>query len=116
MAVVIVQDKLKKSHVDEARKEHKNYIKITADILQNIVAIGGEYHADSEKMLLENYGSKQKHIWGGGYNIDLDEFETIAIINIRPPDNRSMDILDTKVRESFLDLVKSQLSDIKSLL
>ena len=116
MAVIIVKDKLKKSQVDEARKEHKNYIKITADILQNIIAIGGQYHADAEKMLLENCGSKQKHIWGGGYSIDLDEFETIAIINIRQPGNCSMDILDAKVRKAFLDLVKLRLSDIKSLL
>ena len=112
----MLQKKPVKEDIKNAREEYPSYIKITADLSQEIIAIGGEYHADAEKILLENYGSKQKDIWGGGYNVDLGEFETIAVINIRQPNNPSSDIIDPFARENFLKLVRLYLGDIKSLL
>ena len=116
MSVVVLKGKPKKNHIKKAREDHKNYIKITADLEKKIIAIGGEYHADAEKILAEKYGAKQRSIWGGGYNIDLDEFETIAVINIKQPNNPSSEIIDQKVRKEFLEFVKRELADIKSLL
>jgi hypothetical protein len=116
MAIIVLQKTLTKKDIKNAREDYPNYIKITADLLQEIVAIGGEYHADAEKVLLENHGSKQKDIWGGGYNIDLGVFETNAVINIRQPDNPSSEIIDSFARENFLKLVKIHLGNIKSLL
>ena len=116
MAVVILQEEPVKKDIEISREEYPNYIKITADLSQKIIAMGGEYHADAEKVLLENHGSKQKDIWGGGYNIDLKEFETIAVINIRQPNNPSSDIIDPAARENFLKLVKLYLGNIESLL
>ena len=116
MAVVILQKKPVNKDIEISRGEYPNYIKITADLSQKIIAIGGEYHADAEKILLEKYNSEQKNIWGGGYNIDLKEFEAIAVINIRQPNNPSSEIIDAVARENFLKLVKLYLGDIESLI
>jgi hypothetical protein len=116
MAIVVLQKTVTKEDIKKSREEYPNYIKITVDLTQKIIAIGGEYHADAEKVLLEYHGSNQKDIWGGGYNIDLKEFETIAVINIRQPNNPSSEIIDTLARENFLKLVKIYLGNIESLL
>ena len=117
MAIIILQEKPTKENISKARKEHKEYIKITVDISQELVAIGGEYHADAEKILLDTYNSKQANIWGGGYNISTEKFETYAIINIRQdPDNQSMEIINPKIRKEFLQIVNKKLKDIKSLI
>lgn len=116
MAIVVLTGNVTAKDVKNAREEYKDYVKITADLAQNLVAIGGEYHADAEKILIESYSSKQKDIWGGGYNIILNKFEANAMINIRPPDNDSPDILDSELRDQFFKLVKEKLGDIQSLL
>lgn len=116
MIIAILKKKPTKEDIKNAREEYPNYIKITADLFQEIVLIGGEYHADAEKILIEKYGSKQKDIWGGGYNISLNKFEVNAIINMRQPLNDSTDILDPEIRNNFLKLVEEKLSDVQSLI
>jgi hypothetical protein len=39
------------------------YIKLAVDVERNILAGGGEYHADCEEALLED-GSRQEDVWG----------------------------------------------------
>lgn len=114
MAIIVLQDKPNKLDIKKAREDYSSYIKITVDLDQELVLIGGEYHADAEKILLKNFQSKSRNIWGGGYNISLDKFEVNAMINIRQ--NDSPEILDPKIRNKFLKLVQKKLSDIKSLL
>jgi hypothetical protein len=116
MSIVVIDKKLTKEYVDKAREEYPGYIKITVDLSQRIVLIGGEYHADSEKILLDDYSSKQHDIWGGGYNINTKKFEVNALVNLRPSVNDSMDILDPQIRNDFLNLAKEKLSNIQSLI
>ena len=115
MAIVIVE-KLSKEDLQKAREDYPEYLKITADIVQRIVAIGGEYHADAEKILREDYQSKKKDIWGGGYNLILKKIETNAIVNLKPEVNDSPEILDPVTREDFLEVVQEKLSDIELLI
>lgn len=116
MGIVIIEDELTKENLASARAHYKFYIKITADIEQKVVIIGGEYHADAEEVLIERYKSLQKNIWGGGYNLRNGKFETNAIINLRSSVNESMEILDQKIRDKFLALIKERLKNIKYLL
>jgi hypothetical protein len=116
MAIIVLGRKITKDDIKKAREEYPNYIKITVDLLQKIVLIGGEYHADSEKILIDAYGSKQKDVWGGGYNVNTNKFEVNALVNLRPSTNDSMDILSPEIRNDFLGLVEQKLSDLKSLL
>lgn len=110
MPIVIVKDKVSKQEFEEARSEYETYIKITADLERGIVALGGEYHADAEELLLEQ-GSRQDDIGGGGVNLETGQFETNAIINLRAGKNDSTEILDPEKRQKFLDLARKVLVD-----
>jgi len=112
MSIIIVE-KLTKEDIQKAREEYSEYIKITVDIKKEIVAIGGEYHADAELILAEKYQSQKNDLWGGGYNITLRKFETNAIINIKPTINDSPDILTPEIREKFLNVVKEKLKGLE---
>src|SRR5437016_2877036 len=79
-------------------------IKFVVDVDRELVALGGEFHADAEALLLED-GSKQESIWGGNLYIDKagkQRIEYTAMINIRPTaDNRSMLVEDESIKESM---------------
>lgn len=110
MAIVLVKNKLLAKDFQKARKDYQSYVKITVDLEKKIVTLGGEYHADAEKLLLEQ-GSKQENIWGGGLNLETGNFETNAIINLRAGRNDSPEILDPLVRKNFLALAKKILKE-----
>jgi hypothetical protein len=116
MGVVIIDHKLTKEDIKIAREEYLDYIKITIDIEQEAVAIGGQYHADAEKVLVEKFGSKNTKTWGGGYDIPTKTFEANALLNIKSRlENNSNEILDPVVRKKFMDIAKKKLSNIESL-
>ena len=109
MSIILLEHLASDDDVKEAKKEYKSYIKITADIEKEIIAIGGEYHADAEEKLLK-LGANQENIWGGGLNLETGEIETNAIINIRTKKNNpSAEILDLEVREKFINMAKKYL-------
>lgn len=115
MALIVVDRKLTRQDFKASREDYPEYIKITADLEKEIVVIGGEYHADAEKILVEKFGSKRSDIWGGGYNITKSTFEVNAILNLKPATNDSLEILDPEIRNHFLEVVKSKLGNIQSL-
>lgn len=110
MAIILTKLSLSPADFEKARQDYSHYIKITIDITKEIAALGGEYHADAEKNLLDQ-GSKQEDIWGGGVNLETKQFETNAIINLRPPINNSPEILDAKIRNKFLEIAKALLKN-----
>lgn len=115
MSLVIIEGKLSSKDVKSAREEYRDYIKITADLENKIVIIGGEYHADAEEILVEKFGSKKSDIWGGGYNISTKKFEVNAILNYKPEINDSADIIDPKTRNDFIKVATKRLTGIESL-
>jgi hypothetical protein len=58
-------------------------IKLAVDIQRQILAGGGEMHADYETVLIEA-GSHQKNIWGANWIPSKQTIEFEALINIRP--------------------------------
>ncbi len=115
MAIIIVgpdqpNKKLSKDDFEKAREEYVDYIKITIDLGKEIIALGGEYHADAEKKLLET-GSKQEDVWGGGVNLKLQLFEIKAMINLRSKTNYSTEILNEENRKRFLEMAKEVLKN-----
>ena len=116
MGLILINEAASKEDIDKARKDYEFYIKITADIERGIVLIGGEYHSDAEKILIERHGCQQKNVWGGGFDIRTKRFETNAVINIRPETNESMEIIEPDIRSRFLELARSKLKDFKQLL
>jgi hypothetical protein len=68
-----------------------SYIKLAVDVERELVAAGGELHADCEQALLEN-GSRQENVWGADWD-PAGEVRFESLINIRPRQgNRSLEL------------------------
>lgn len=94
-----------KDELIKLTEEFPDYIKLTADIDKEILYGGSRLHADAEKILLNN-GSLQDNIWGGGVNLSTKKIECYAILNIRPEINPDPLILDLKIKEKLINLIK----------
>ena len=110
MAIVIVKDRVTEKDINKAKEEHGSYIKIVVDVKRKHMAIGGEWHADAEKILLSG-GSKQENLWGGGIDIETKNIDLVALINLRPSmEIKSQEIIDEKTRKQFVKIVKDKFS------
>jgi len=105
MEIKIVPDKITIDEIRQmATESYGEMVKAVADIEQGIMAVGGEWHADAETLLLEQ-GSKQFDLWG--FNIYPDrlagqQIEFVSLINIRPrQNNKKMDIENSEIREKI---------------
>lgn len=105
MSVVLVKNKVTPTDLAKATQDYGNYLKVVVDVDNGLMAIGGAWHADAEKLLLQK-GSRQANLWGGGVLLDTCQIDTLALINLRPKDNPSQEILDPQIRARFIALVK----------
>lgn len=87
------------------------YIKTAVDIRHQILAGGGEMHSDCEIVLLDN-GSQQADIWGASWNSVSHEIFYESMINLRPYQNRSMQILDPAICEQVKQIIDRLLGGI----
>jgi hypothetical protein len=87
-------------------EELVTYIKLAVDVEREIMAGGGEYHADCEEVLLED-GSRQNDIWGADWYPEFKTVEFVALINIRPwQNNRGMEIEDLELRTKIEIIIR----------
>ena len=94
--------------------DYGELVKAVVDIEKNIIAFGGEMHADEEKLLLEQ-GSKQTNLWGINLYPDqfgTDEFiEFNSMINLRPSQgNRSRGVDDEEIQKRIVEVVSRLIS------
>jgi len=109
MTIHIVRQRATEKEINEMLEELKTYIKLAVDVERNILAGGGEYHADCEEVLLED-GSRQEDIWGADWYPEHRKVEFGALINIRPHQgNRSMEIEDPKLRDRIETITRALL-------
>lgn len=91
-----------------ARASFGDMAKAVVDIKKEIMALGGELHADEEATLLQN-DSRQEDLWGINLYIDLPWPEMVefdSLINIRPKqNNRTRSIEDQPIRSRVLAVV-----------
>jgi hypothetical protein len=81
-------------------------VKLAVDVRRDILAGGGELHADCEQVLLED-GSQQENIWGADWYPSTREVGFEALINIRPrQQNYGMEIQDRDVRAQVEAIVR----------
>ncbi len=93
--------------IERLRKQFGNYFKLTIDLENKWIFVGSGLHADAEKLLLKK-GSRQDDIWGGGIDLKKKLIDTTAVLNLRPRlGNDSLEILDQKRREKFIEIVKN---------
>jgi len=109
MNIQIVKQKISNKEIIRLAKEtYGEMVKGVVDIKQNIMALGGELHADCEAVLLEQ-GSRPADLWG--FNIypaknSDDRIEFTSLINIRPAQgNRSIEIQDLSLRKQIRVLI-----------
>lgn len=107
--IVIVQSRIERSELDRLVGAYfGDMVKLVVDVRREVVAVGGELHADAEQLLLEQ-GSRQADLWGANYYPGRGAegcLEYTALINIRPSrGNPSMEVQDTETRELIRRLV-----------
>ena len=111
MAIKIVKTPIKKSELAEiAKEEFGDIVKAVVDTEQEIMAIGGELHADEEVLLTEKESSKRENTWG--INIypkkageDFIEFD--SMVNLKPNfGNRLRGVENSEVQNKIRGIVK----------
>ena len=91
-----------------ANASYVDMVKGVVDLKKNVLALGGELHADAEEVLL-NEGSKQEDLWG--FNIFLNRpqeeaIEYTSMINIRPRQgNMGREVQDINVRKQIKSII-----------
>ncbi len=113
MTIKIVDKKITWPEVKQlAEESYGEMVKAVADINLGIVAIGGEFHADAEQLLLAQ-GSRQTDLWGFNIYPDNPAEEMIiydSLINIRPKDNnRSTEIQLPEIKKRILELIRNKI-------
>lgn len=107
MKIHLLRERATPEQVTEMLEEYDTLIKLAVDIKRGVVAGGGEWHADCEKVLLEN-GSRQEDIWGADWLPLENKVRFEAMINIRPrQNNRTMVIQDAVLREGVEKIVRN---------
>lgn len=93
-----------------AEDQFGDWIKAVVDVSREIIAAGGELHADDEALLLA-HGSRQEDLWGINlhpHDETEDWIEFDSMINIRPRDgNRSRGVDDPEMRARIRGIVAS---------
>ena len=68
-------------------------------------------HSDCEDLLLEK-GSRQIDIWAASWNPLSQDIMYESMVNLRPKQNRAMEILDSLIREQVKAVIYRLLGGI----
>lgn len=109
--VKIIKAPIKKSELAEIAEEgFGDMVKAVVDVTQEIMAIGGELHADEEVVLSEQEGSKRTDTWGINIYPEKSEEEWIefdSMVNLKPAqENRSRSVESPEIREKIKNIVR----------
>ena len=81
-------------------------VKGVVDIEKGVLALGGEWHIDSNNVLTED-GSKQSNVWGFNFYPDENRIQYTSLINIRPAqNNRAIEIQNEELRKKMESVIK----------
>ncbi len=108
--ILVTDQKISKEQLENLCKVwFEDMVKVVVDVERELVAIGGELHADAVALLIED-GSKSKNIWGANlypWHSPGDRVEFTAMINIRPNQNNpSMEILDEAIKAKVGQIIE----------
>jgi len=106
--LLIIRSKIDSETLKKVAEDLKGYIKVVVDVPRNILSAGGEKHVDGEQLFLKD-GSKQEDLWGAGLDLETDEMDFDSMINLRPTQNASREILDPNIRKQVESITRSLL-------
>ena len=108
----LVRQKTTRPQIDEMLEELDPIIKLAVDTHRQILAGGGEMHADRESVLIKD-GSQRQDIWGANWIPAKQTIEFEALINIRPhQQNMSMEIQDPAIKQQVETIVRKLLEGV----
>lgn len=112
--VKIISDVIGISELQQiAENQFGDFVKIVVDIQKEILAVGGDLHADEEAMLLSQ-GSQQDDLWGINLYFNKspdDRIEFDSMINVRPRQgNRSRSVESQEIQMKIRDIVGKMIS------
>ena len=114
--IYIIKNPISKQELNKiAQERFGDLVKVVVDLEQEIMALGGELHADEEVLLMEQEGSKRENTWG--INLltqengdDVIQFD--SMINLKPAfGNRSRGVEDKDIREKIKTLVRKLMKE-----
>jgi hypothetical protein len=93
-----------------AAEWYGSMIKGTVDIVENKVALGGDYHMETCELLVKD-GSNHTNIWGFNIRFDEDQkalLEFDSLVNIKPAlGNKSRSVEDQGVIKKAEKIVRA---------
>ena len=110
MSVIVLKGTISKEDLVQMAKEpFGDMVKAVVDVRQEIMAIGGELHADEEVMLSEQENSRREDTWGINLYPEKPEAEMIefdSMVNLKPTyGNRSRSVEDPAVQAKIRAVV-----------
>ena len=108
--LLIIRTKIDVETLKRVAEDLKGYIKVVVDVRRGILSAGGSKHVDGEQLLLKD-GSRQEDLWGAGLDLETKKMDFDSMINLRPKQNTSREILDQKIREQVEQITRSFLKE-----
>ena len=107
----IIKNPVPLSSLSEIAKErYGDLVKAVVDVAQGIMAVGGEFHADEEIVLMEQEASSREHTWG--INIWPDKkgaegfIQFDSMVNLKPSfGNRTRGVDNEETQNKVRDIV-----------
>ncbi|KKS16475.1 MAG: hypothetical protein UU71_C0001G0013 [Parcubacteria group bacterium GW2011_GWB1_41_6] len=116
MEIRIIKKPISKEELKELAKEgFGDVVKAVVDVEQEIMAVGGELHADEEILLMDKENSKRENTWGVNFYPDKSENDFIefdSMINLKPAfGNRSRDVENSEIKIKIKKIVEKLITD-----
>ena len=103
MEIVILRSPVKAARLRTLGRARDGVLRLAVDVTREVVAAGGEFHADCEEALLED-GSLGEHVWGADLDPETGTLRFQALINIKPQQgSRTMSVEDPSVQARIED-------------
>ena len=111
MEIRIIKNPITKEELETiANERYGDMVKAVVDTEQEIMAVGGELHADAEVVLTEKEGSKREHTWGINLYPDRaqnDFVEFDSMINLKPAfGNRTRNVENKETRDQIKKVIE----------
>lgn len=111
MGITLVSEPISTRQLRDAGEElYGDMVKAVVDVEKEVMAVGGELHADEEALLIEQK-SRQEDLWGINLYTEREFSEMVefdSMINIRPrQNNRSRGVEDPIIQARIIRIVRS---------
>jgi hypothetical protein len=111
MGPIIVREKLSVEDLQKLLEENfETMVKVEVDMKQKILAVGGEWHAFGQELLVNETGSDGQDVWGANvYPREQGDrrIEYVSLINIKPALGcKNMRVEDASVRDGMKDIIE----------